>query len=89
MMSALPRLAALALLVMLAACGGGQSDNRMNLRSPGASQAALHPNATPELLLRGQAQGPAEGHRPALILALPPTFPVPARRRLSCGGGSG
>ena len=49
MMSALPRLAALALLVMLAACGGGQSDNRMNLRSPGASQAALHPNETPEL----------------------------------------
>ncbi len=49
MMSALPRLAALALLVTLAACGGGQSDNRMNLRSPGASQAALHPNETPEL----------------------------------------
>lgn len=42
------RLGALALVTALAACGGGQSD-RMYLTEPRISQAALHPNETPEL----------------------------------------
>ena len=49
MMTALSRAGALAVLMTLAACGGGNDTPRMNLRSPSVSQAALHPNETPEL----------------------------------------
>ena len=49
MMTALSRAGALAVLMALAACGGGNDTPRMNLRSPSVSQAALHPNETPEL----------------------------------------
>ncbi|MBV0890590.1 lytic transglycosylase domain-containing protein [Paracoccus sp. Z118] len=48
MIPALPRLSALALLSALAACGGNSAD-KMYLTQPRASQAALHPNETPEL----------------------------------------
>lgn len=44
----LTRIGALALVTVLAACGGGNTD-RMYLTDPRVSQAALHPNETPEL----------------------------------------
>ncbi|SDK99679.1 Transglycosylase SLT domain-containing protein [Paracoccus chinensis] len=44
------RLSALALLTVLAACGGGaEKSDRMYLAQPRISQAELHPNETPEL----------------------------------------
>ncbi len=42
------RLGALALVAALSACGGGKPD-AMYFAEPRASQAALHPNETPEL----------------------------------------
>ena len=42
------RIGALALVTVLAACGGGKAD-RMYLVQPRVSQADLHPNETPEL----------------------------------------
>lgn len=44
------RLSALALVTVLAACGGGAgTSDRMYLAQPRISQADLHPNETPEL----------------------------------------
>ena len=44
------RLSALALVTVLAACGGGAAtSDRMYLAQPRISQAELHPNETPEL----------------------------------------
>ncbi len=43
-----PRIGALALVLTLSACGGGKPDT-MYFVAPRASQAALHPNETPEL----------------------------------------
>lgn len=43
------RFGALALVTVLAACGGAEKSDRMYLAQPRISQADLHPNETPEL----------------------------------------